>query len=880
MPKIRDFRADFRRGRTGGAIQVRQSSNAYSSSVRDALNMMVLADGRIARRWGTYACTDGSLYGIGTRRIVPFECPSNNTNYMIIYNLVAGSNQNDIKVYAQDKYGNLFETTLHEVGYNENLAVTTDSIFDAYGNGSNTWLSKISDIDYLNFVPVEDKLLVIDNSIHPIWIEPTTTAATIVNSNKAGYNDLDSVKRLKQVYFEFDSNDDGTKKAPFYNFEKTIELTPNIFTIAGLSSGFNNAFANLSQFTSGQFDLPNGTGKVTASADFFTSDHVGQNMQLLDGEFEITAITNATEASIKVHKNICAKLDNNPFLMKKNKKQVEVFYFNHGLQKGDQIFLIGVSADDESNTVLTKALQTAIDTTSITSNASFGAYTVDNVIDLDTFVITGAANATNDALIGGNSVYLFRLGGIKGVKEEAFSNTRGWPTCAVMHERRLWVAGTTSLPNAIWASQFGDVQNFDTGEGNLTDAIAMYGVGDEAVFIRHMISGFDLIIMSDNAEMYVPGSTTEAISQSTVRVVRATEHGSSYTEPAKFDGGIFFVDKNGKEIREFITDTRITDYHAIPSSIVIPDWVKFPKKTAVYMGALEVQTTPYMFFADQEDGSMICMHSARTDDSFGFMRWKLDFGDIKDVVTLGEHLYIIAERQKNNGYVNGELVPSGSYERQVLKFDTNTKNYITTDFSGLGRYITGGSPSYAFGEFDFDYPSYVGTGIYYASSRYIYLYSNSDGGYHYGEHYVQNANAIAVSDIPNNRFEHRSSISDPELITFVYGDRMTAYVKLHAPIAQLPNGTRIGKKQRLVSTDVSFEGTTDGIISGREIVKNSDKRESVVANLSSSGKDFVNPIDEWREIYTGEWTRDPVLEVRAEKTGVLIIRGMSLNVYV
>lgn len=873
MPKIRDFRADFRRGRTGGALQVRQDATSYQSSVRDANNMMVLADGRIAKRWGTYGAGDTpQVYN--ARRIVGWEHPKNNTNYLLQYE-VSDHDGCDIRVYTQNSVGNLCKYPVNTamLSFDKDLTQLTTHI----DLGSSTWLAKADDIDYLNFVPVQDKLLVVDNSIHPMWIQTTGTLVTYNNAAQ-------TQESLEHKYFEFDSNEDGTKKAPFYNFEETLTLTPNIFTIEGLSTGFNDKLNTLSQFTNGEYDLAAGTGKVTASADFFTSDHVGQNMQLLDGEFEITGITSATVASIKVRKNIAKRLDNNPFLMKKNKKTVEVSYFNHGFSKGDEIFLIGVSADDESNTVLTKALQTATDGTTVLANANFDKYTVDNVIDLDTFVITGAVNATNDALIGGNSVYCFRLGGIKGVKEEAFSKTRGWPTCAVVHERRLWMAGTTSLPNAVWASQFGDVQNFDTGEGNLTDAIAMYGVGDEAVFIRHMISGFDLVLMSDEAELYIPGSTTEAISQSTVRVVRATEHGSSFTEPAKFDGGVFFVDKNGKEIREFVTDTRITDYHSIPSSIVIPDWVKFPKKTAVFMGASENQTTPYMFFADQTDGSMICMHSARVDDSFGFMRWTLDFGKFIDVITLGEHLYALARRFQDNKYENGVLVEDTTSlaETVILRFDTDTKNYITTDFSKQ-MYFDSSSNRWRFPS-GLEMNNYRGETLDGSNQRYQYLYSNADGGYFFKEFYWDAQSLLLASEVTGSRFwtesDHENFSTNVHLII---GDKMTAYAKLHAPIAQLPSGTRIGKKQRLVSTDVSFEGTTDGTIAGRDIVRKSDYRDTTIQNCldnTTNGKDFIHPINEWREIHVGEWTRDPVLEVRADKTGVLIIRGMSLNVYV
>lgn len=251
MPKIRDFRADFRRGRTGGALQVRQDATSYQSSVRDANNMMVLADGRIAKRWGTYVAHDMHNNDY-TKRIVPWEHPTNGTNYMIAYQ-TAGNSDASINVFVQDEYGNL-ELVYDLLGYNTDL---TDGTW--HPANSTSWLGHVNNIDYLNFVKVEDKLLVVDNTIRPLWIQGSGTNTT----------STPIVEVLEHKYFELDSNEDGTKKAPFYNFEETLTLTPNIFTIEGLSTGFNDKLNTLSQFTNGEYDLAAGTGKVTASSCIF-----------------------------------------------------------------------------------------------------------------------------------------------------------------------------------------------------------------------------------------------------------------------------------------------------------------------------------------------------------------------------------------------------------------------------------------------------------------------------------------------------------------------------------------------------------------------------------------------------------------------------------
>ncbi len=804
MPQIRDFRSDFRRGRTGGALRVRQDSNAYSSSVREANNMMVLGDGRLARRWGTQTLDNLA----DELRIIPWEF-----NDSALYLLA-------LRPYGTTTFFSYYTYNESTRNLHSSSALYVDKALSQTSlssGSSDLWLTT-SNVDYLNFTKVGDRLLITDSTIRPQFIFRNTNGT------------------LYQQHFAFDENDDGTKKAPFYEFEKTITFTPNIFTTGGLSTGYGSF---LTALTSGTYDLTNGTGTLTSSAHFFTSDHVGQNMQLLDGEFRITAVNSQTEAAISIKKNIAAKLDSNPFLFKKDSKLVEVSYFNHGLEKGDQVFFAGVSTIDSNKvkTTMKKVVEAATDTTTAPANSDAGAYTVTRIIDADTFEVDGDGTAaTNDELVGGTGVLCFRIGALKGLKEEAFSETRGWPTCACMHERRLWLGGTNSLPNAVWASQFGAEENFDLGEGNVADAIAMYGVGENS-FVRHMVSGYDLILFTDTEEVYVPGSATDPITQSTVRIVRATDHGSSFTEPRKFDGGVFFVDANGKEIREFTTDTRITDYHSLPSSIVIPDWVDLPKKTATYEGASATLTTPYCFFADQSDGAMLVLHSARADDSFGWMRWTLDYGEFIDVCCMKNTIFAVGKRQAN---LASDGTKSGSDEYHILRFDSDVLDYMTTDFTEVKT----ADPATT---------SWTTTHIDGSRLQQIY-YDSTTSHYNYG-----------TVSVASNAFSTATALTNVTV-----GDQMSFNVDMHAPIAQLPSGTRIGKKQRLVSAEISFEKAASGSVSAMDVVTADD-----------TGSDLgVIRIDDWREYYIGTWDRDPVLKIEGTSSGQMIMRGVVLNVFV
>ena len=786
MPTLTDFRSDFRKGRTGSGLRIRQEAKSYTSSVRDANNCMVLADGRIGRRWGTKRI---ETLADGDTRIEPWYYSSDD-QYLLLFS--------NAKLIVKE--------------YNS----STDSFTTLSTFTSQPWTNTTK--DFLSIAFEGDTMVICDETFK-------TKVLTRMPQIQGVYG-----PPFTLTDFGYGTNiETGRQQAPFYQFaDNSLELTTNIFTKEGLSTGYESF---LQAVTSGSFNLTNGTGTITSSADYFTTDHVGTRMRLLDGEFQITSRTSATSVEVTVIDNIAKRLIANPFYLKKDSTLVEVSFFNHGLEKGDQIFLAGISASDNSSATLAKAVKAATSATAAPSNSNAGAYTIKRILDADTFEIDGAGTAaTNDVLVGGTGVLCFIISGIKGVREPAFSDARGWPTACAIHERRLWLGGTTSLVNAAWGSVFSQFRNFDLADGGVADAIALYGIGQQAR-IRHIVAAYDLMFFTDEDEIYVPGSTTEAISQGSVRIVSATEHGSSYTKPHKFDGGIFYIDKNGIVVREFANDSRITEYSSLPASVVVPDWIKYPKDSAVYEGAASLITTPYMFLTRQTDGAMLVLHSSRSDDSFGWMRWTLDYGSFQSVATLGNSVFCVAKRQVNLS--NG--TPSGSDEYVLMRFDTESENYITTDFT---ESFTGSSAT-----------AWTGAA---AASRQQQAYQ---GYYSYPDVTVNGSGAFTTSTA---------------LTAVTIGDQMSWSLELHAPIANMPNGTQIGKKQRLVSAEISWEKAASGTVASQNVVTAGDTASDLA----------VVPVDEWREYFIGIWDREPTLKIEGTKAGRCVLRGVVLNVFV
>ena len=794
MPTLTDFRADFRKGRTGSGLRIRQDAKAYTSSVREAKNMMVLGDGRIARRWGTKY-----LKGFSSSiRIEPWYY-SDTEQYLIVFNPAATT----VEIHT-------YTASTDALTINNATAQFT----------SQSWLLT-TNVDFLSIASEGDSLILADASFHTKIIKRVAAGSFAISDFAFGVN-----------------ISTGGLQAPFYQFaDDSLEITSNIWTAAGASTGYQGYLSSVQQISASvqAADLANGTGTVVSNADIFTSNHVNSRMTLLDGEFEITSVIGPREARVTVKSDIQKRLDTDPFYLKKNSKLVEVSFFNHGLDVGDKVFFAGLSASDDARLTLNQSPLAAGTSSSSTAGSGGTAfYTITRILNLDTFEIqANGANATNDVLGGGTGIMCFVLSGTKGVKEPAFSDARGWPTTCAVHERRLWMAGTNSLANAAWGSQFGQFRNFDLGTGQASEGIALYGIGQQSR-IRHVVAAFDLMFFTDSDEIYVPGSSTEAISQGSVRIVSATEHGAGYTQPHKFDGGVFYVDFNGLVIREFTSDSRITEYSSLPASIIVPDWVKAPRDAAVFDGASALITTPYMLFANQTDGAMLVLHSSRADDSFGWMRWTLDNGSFTSVASLGTKLFAVGKRKVN---LDANGATSGADEYVILRFDTESENYISTDFSEV---LTQDSTSTS------------------------WTAANIDGRVqqaYYGYYTYANVSVAASA----KTFTNDTSVTDINI-----GDPMSWNVEFHAPVAGMQTGTRIGQQQRLVSATISWENAATGRIQGVDVLTGLDIADDLA----------VIPVDEWREYYIGLWGRDPTLVISGNTAGRLVMRGAVLNVYV
>ena len=763
MPKLHDFRSDFRKGRTGQALRAKPQAQAYVSGLFDCLNMMVVSDGSLKKRWGTIE----QMALAADTRIESWIFSAIDTERFIL-------------MFQPGKLL-IYDMTL-------TLRATIDDALAAWD---------ATTMRYLQITSERNKLIITDQTFQPVVVTLNVAAATFSHAG-----------------FEFEISEDDTRiSAPFFQFaDRNMKFTLKQFSsqYSGWGSGLPPATESVMDLLLrgiGGWSLPEaggsligiGSSYIETEEDFFIAEHVGQRLRALDGEMTVTEVVSPTEAKVIINRDMAVRLDPNPLYLRKNSKHVEVTLFDHGIEVGEAILLSGLTPTDEAKDLLVHAPLFTPGITSAPAPSGGGAvYIVQKVNDKDTFEIeatqigsfaavqdapgenlydtvtsgAGMTVPTNDALAGGADIYLYRYSYMRRLKEVSFGPHRGWPQACTFHERRLWFGGTEELPDAAWGSKFSQPYDFDTDDGSLADAIEIYGLGEQAR-IRHIVSDKDLLFLTDGGEYYIAALPDEPLSQGTIRVTDGTKHGAAYTVPRKFDGGTLFVDAVAQHVREMRIDPTVGRYAANPVTVVCPDWVQNPDDSCIYRGST-VDTTPYLFFVNELDGAMMVMHSQQSDDMYGFMRWALSDGDFISVTGVGNRLFAVAK--KNGAY-------------KLLEFDTTDEEQ--TCLVDFGAKMTGNQDvnwlkaSHA----DRTCSLHVGKRV-------------------YSDVVVDNSGAFVT----------------PEPLDYLcIGDRIPWFIELNAPVAATGQGSKMGKSQRIVDCEISWINTTDAVVEGQPAQQDTDK---------------------------------------------------------
>ena len=270
--------------------------------------------------------------------------------------------------------------------------------------------------------------------------------------------------------------------------------------------------------------------------------------------------------------------------------------------------------------------------------------------------------------------------------EDVWSADRGYPKQGVFHEGRLWLGGTKSKKQSIFASRAGNFFDFFSEEGE----------DDQGIFItidsRNLTDIVDinpdrgLQVFCAGAEFLVKG-----ITPSTIEVVAQTQHGSLNLEAQSVDGATLFVDRNGNTLRQYVFSFNEDAYTSNDISVLSSHLIDQPKDIALLAGTTS-EDANWVFLVNQ-DGAGAILNTMRAQDINGFTKWTPYYSTataankniIKSCSSVGDDLYMVVYRQTGGS--------TAYYDIEKWSFDRLLESGIkqTVDTTGANVFVEVGA---------------------------------------------------------------------------------------------------------------------------------------------------------------------------------------------
>jgi len=230
--------------------------------------------------------------------------------------------------------------------------------------------------------------------------------------------------------------------------------------------------------------------------------------------------------------------------------------------------------------------------------------------------------------------------------ENVFCAANGYARSCQFHGQRTWFGGSGGLPSHMFGSNKSAFFKFDVGTALDTDSIQAPLGADSINEIQHLHSSENLIVLTDQAVLYVPESDSSPITPLNFKTRGRLSYGVGNVVPWDFDGATLYVQDTGKTVRELVWSDVHQSYSGDALSFTADDLVSGVQDLAVLHGT-ETDPEQLAFFVNS-DGSLAVYHGVRTEKIAAWFPWSCDGVDkFISVAELNNEIYVVVERLVN-----------------------------------------------------------------------------------------------------------------------------------------------------------------------------------------------------------------------------------------
>lgn len=263
--------------------------------------------------------------------------------------------------------------------------------------------------------------------------------------------------------------------------------------------------------------------------------------------------------------------------------------------------------------------------------------------------------------------------------EDAWSSTRGYPRTGVFYQGRLWIGGTKSRPQSLFASRSGVYFDFFSDRGEDDEGIAVTIDSKSSTRIVDLNPDRGLQIFTSGSEFTLEGNTP-----SNVIIKSQTQHGSSNIEPVSGDGATLFIDANQKTLRQYLFNFNEDAYSSVDLSVLSSHLLDRPVDFCILNGSL-TEDSNWVFIVNA-DGSAAVLNTLRAQDINGWTKFTHGDGAIRNCAAVNGYIFTSVERD------NVTYIEQWDFERMLdssIKAEGTLSNGEITGLEHLeGKNVT------------------------------------------------------------------------------------------------------------------------------------------------------------------------------------------------
>lgn len=285
--------------------------------------------------------------------------------------------------------------------------------------------------------------------------------------------------------------------------------------------------------------------------------------------------------------------------------------------------------------------------------------------------------------------------------EGAWSSVRGYPSCVILHERRLWFARTNYEPTKVWGSKVFEYDNFSLDEQEDDDGLNLDLASNESNEIQWLASGKSLIAGTYGGAFVINSGGSDPITPNTVTCKDEIGYGASNIAPKRVGNFLYYVQRFGKKLREMFYFWDLDTYKAIDRTILSPHILD---EGVVAMDAIQDPDT--ILYCVLTNGTLACMTREVDQDVTAWSRITTSgtytsIAVIPSQSSLYDEAWFIVERwingtQKKYIEVMDSIIPPArqdlcNYLHSSLRYNaytTATASAISLSLSGTAGTVT------------------------------------------------------------------------------------------------------------------------------------------------------------------------------------------------